>query len=99
MTFNSKTIGQIAIFIALITSLAVIVYQTVMHQVADIFFSSVATLLIGKYIHELGFDGGVTSALNLTDTTLTNSVVSNSASLTNNSMVPATIASNGAKKA
>lgn len=73
---SAKLIGQIAIFVALLSSIGVVVYQTITHQAVDIFFSSMLTLILGKYIQEVGFSSGANSASEHINAALTTNAAS-----------------------
>ena len=52
----------------MMAALAVVVYNTLTRQNIDIFFSSMLTLILGKYIQQVGFSQGNDNANVTTDT-------------------------------
>jgi len=65
---DTKLAGQIGIFVALLVSLGIIAYQTVTTGQQDVFFVSLVTLILGKYVQQVAAQQGAESINTTTHT-------------------------------
>lgn len=90
MNNNQKLISNIAVLIALLVSIGIVAYDTIFHIPADLFWTSMLTLILGKYFQQAGFTQGVEAANSTAASLSTNNSVDQSSNQTDQKKVPVT---------